>query len=296
MERLRDSKALVIFRNAVGLRRDIYRLRASPRWPSLELRNFRGCMGCFVWLTTSMLGAACQTIGGAAKLGNGTQASRNTSITISSLNSMTPQDCPTGSGTVATVECRNYIVGKWIAESEEKCSDYIQLLTAQTASANLGFGLVSGLLSGMSTIFTHLSVVKPLAGAGSIASEARAEYGSDVLAKQTVGAIAGAIRVRRNQDRLIIAKDLNQSRDAKGNPLSDGERMALYPLSMAAADVQLFHADCSLSGGLDQLTRSNQIAQAQNDEAVQTSSSPTKSQSATSSSHDPTESSAAVPH
>jgi hypothetical protein len=253
-------------------------------------------MGCFVWLTTSMLGAACQTIGGAAKLGNGTQASRNTSITISSLNSMTPQDCPTGSGTVATVECRNYIVGKWIAESEEKCSDYIQLLTAQTASANLGFGLVSGLLSGMSTIFTHLSVVKPLAGAGSIASEARAEYGSDVLAKQTVGAIAGAIRVRRNQDRLIIAKDLNQSRDAKGNPLSDGERMALYPLSMAAADVQLFHADCSLSGGLDQLTRSNQIAQAQNDEAVQTSSSPTKSQSATSSSHDPTESSAAVPH
>ena len=290
MKMLRDSKALVIGRNGVCLRRNIYRLR--PHLPGGVLNR----IGCFIWLTACILSTACQTIGGAAKLGNSNKASRNTSIAISSLNSMAPQECPTRSGTVTTVECRNYIVGEWIAESELKCSDFVQQLTAQTASANLGFGFVSGLLSGMSTIFTHLSVVKPLAGAGSIASDARAEYGSDVLAKQTVGAIAGAIRVRRNQERLIIAKDLNQSRDAEGNPLSDEERMALYPLSVAAADVQLFHADCSLSGGLDQLSRSNQIAQAQNDDAVQLkSSSPAKSLSATSSSHDPTESSEADP-
>jgi hypothetical protein len=196
---------------------------------------------------------------------------------------LAPQDCPGSTGGVATVVCRNYIVGEWIAESEQKCSDYLQFLTTQTTGVNLGFGWASSLLSGLSTIFTHTSVVKPLAGAGSIVSAERAEYDSDVLAKQTIGAMTSAIRVRRNQDRLIIAKNLNQSTDEKGNPLTDEQRLALYPLSVAAADVQLFHGDCSLNAGLDQLTLGNQLAQAQNDEAAVTSSSGAKSTSTPSS-------------
>ncbi len=233
--------------------------------PSIDRLGRTGWAMCFL---AGLVTSGCQTIGSAAKLASSPSASGNTAITGTSLGAMAPGDCPKPSGGVATVECRNYIVGKWIAESEQKCNDYLRLLTAQTETVNLGFGLASSLLSGLSTIFTHMSVVKPLAGAGSIASAGKAEYDYDVLAKQTVGAITGAIRVRRNQARLIITKNLNQSTDERGNPLTDEQRLAMYPLSMAAADVQLFHGDCSLNGGLDQLTISNQLAQAQNDAAA----------------------------
>ncbi len=227
----------------------------------------------------AMLTSGCVTgrftaaTGGAAAFATPTVkdgvASGGSTIYSARLEKMAPANCNAdGSGAVTTAVCRNYVVGQWMAESESKCDDYLRLLLTDTTNVNLGLGWTGGLLSGLSTVFTHTTVVKSLAGAGSIVNGAKSEYDADVIAKQTVSAITGAIRVRRNQDRVLITSNLNQLKDSNDNTLdTDDKRLAYYPLSVAAADVLLFHSHCSLNAGLEQLQNSNQAAQEKTDQA-----------------------------
>jgi hypothetical protein len=196
--------------------------------------------------------------------------SGGSTIYTASLQQMAPCKAD-GTAAVTTAICRNYVVGQWMAESESKCDDYLRLLMTDTTNVNLGLGWTGGLLSGLSTVFTHTGVVKSLAGAGSIVNGAKSEYDADVIAKQTVSAITGAIRVRRNQDRVVITSNLNQVKDSNDNALdTDDKKLAYYPLSVAAADVLVFHSHCSLNAGLEQLQNSNQAAQEKTDQAQTT--------------------------
>ncbi|MTJ82834.1 MAG: hypothetical protein F8N37_17745 [Telmatospirillum sp.] len=199
---------------------------------------------------TALAAGGCSTIVGPMGGGKPTAETGVFPVPGSPYAALAPAGCQANA--VTAPDCRNFLVGVWIAESNKKCNDYLVTLTQDTSSWNLGLGWSSVLLSGLSTVFAKTETVKPLAGLGGAFAAGKTEYDADVLAKSTVGAIVLAIGAKREQDLQVIMQNM-------GSLQTDGTYLVTtlerYPVSLAGAQVEQYHQDCSLNAGLAQLAQ-----------------------------------------
>lgn len=99
-------------------------------------------------------------------------------------------------------------------------------------------GGLTTVLGGLGAIFTPAATARALAGAAGITSGLRGDFNAAFFYQQTVGALAKAIRARREPELKAITDKLTKEYD-------------VYPYTEAFADVERMHGGCSLQGAFD---------------------------------------------
>jgi len=139
---------------------------------------------------------------------------------------------------------RNAVVGAYLAQSDLLCGEYLQHLTRFQRGYSLLLGSLGTVLGGAGAAFTGASAARPLSALAGIASGERAEFDADTFVKQTSQVIISAIKNSRARTYNTIVQ------------VNFLKPVSQWPLSVALADVQDYHARCSLNEGISEAAAS----------------------------------------
>lgn len=138
---------------------------------------------------------------------------------------------------------RNDYAEVWMARSDYLCRQYKDRIISISRGERLGTDLLSGLLSGLATIFSKIGTVHPLTGAATIVTGAGAAISAESFAKQTGDVIASAIQTSRENQANVIEENLKK-------PVTD------YSVYRVRRDIVEYHSMCSLETALSQIRTS----------------------------------------
>lgn len=145
---------------------------------------------------------------------------------------------------------RNELQSRLIMASNQRCGLYLREITAAKAQTNMAWGGLSLLLTGASTVVTHVPTVKALAAGAGAATATNALYDQSYFNNLAVGVIsAGIIKQREG----ILIQISNKS--TKG--------LVEYPVSRAVADALQYHSACNVISGLETAAVATKLAPTQ---------------------------------
>ncbi len=150
---------------------------------------------------------------------------------------------------------RNRVQDRIIAASNESCKRFQYALKSHSSTTNFVLGTVTTGLGAAGAIATQSTAQILAAGAG-FTSGTRAEYNQDFFSTLAVEVIVKAFEQVRSKTLETIEDKRTFKLGLTGQGISNNKSISLYTVQMAVADAITYHAQCSLTVGLEEASRS----------------------------------------
>lgn len=150
---------------------------------------------------------------------------------------------------------RNRVQDRIIAASNESCKRFQYALKSHSSTTNFVLGTVTTGLGAAGAVATQSTAQILAAGAG-FTSGTRAEYNQDFFSTLAVEVIVKAFEQVRSKTLETIEDKRTVKLGLTGQGISNNKSISLYTVQMAVADAITYHAQCSLTVGLEEASRS----------------------------------------
>jgi uncharacterized protein YceK len=146
---------------------------------------------------------------------------------------------------------RNDMQDSLIAASNQKCGNYIRMITASKAQSKMAWGGLSTILTTAATVTTPLAAKNALTAGGAMSGSLNTLYDEAYFSSLTTGVISAGIAHKRSA--LLAA--IYQSRQEKASAQA-------YTVHRAIADALEYHGACNVIAGLEAATTTTTTATA----------------------------------
>lgn len=133
---------------------------------------------------------------------------------------------------------RNDLQDRLLAASNQRCGDYLRILTSSNAQTQMTWGGLATLLSGAASVTSPASVAKALAAGSTVSNGVLSMYNEAYFSNLTINVISTGISKRREGI-------LQQLTELRKNTMVD------YPVNRAIADALTYHSACNIISGLE---------------------------------------------
>lgn len=136
---------------------------------------------------------------------------------------------------------RNELQSRLLAASNQRCGAYVRALISSRSQTQMGWGGLSTLLSGASSVVSHAATAQALAAGSTVSNSYLSLYNEAYFNNLSISVITSGIDKRRE---LIYGQILQ---------LRDGT-LDKYTVNQAIADALQYHAACNIIAGLETAT------------------------------------------
>jgi hypothetical protein len=137
---------------------------------------------------------------------------------------------------------RRIVLEALVRKSNSLCEIYKLDLLRKQARGNFLFGAASLLLGTTGAVVTHAATARALSGGAALSTGTRSELNQNYYFERTAAVLSKAIDKQREVQWRLIQANLDAPKKR-------------YSLRGAIADVEEYHATCSLTGALSQLEK-----------------------------------------
>jgi len=139
------------------------------------------------------------------------------------------------------IQQRNKIINDYLRVSDLACRNHLDGIQSTSVLANTGLSFTTNVATALGTFVTGSVATKELAALGNVANSTRSVVNEQVYFQAIVPQITRLIRDDRKTSRANIVQKMTSSP-------SD------YTLDQALADLSAYHASCSFSAAMEQIS------------------------------------------